>query len=91
MKDFLTFRVLIFGPKVVQFIFWPTAIITFAIGIGDLILKEQWDDRLLGAALAILGPLFARLICEIYVVFFRLNEAIKVEREEKRTEELPLD
>ena len=83
MKEFLTFRKMV-SPVLIQIAFWLaivfilyTAITDFLHNVGLLMVVE----------VLILGPLVARVVCEILILFFRINDnlsLIKNELEKKQ-------
>ncbi len=70
MKDFLTFRKML-TPWLVQFLFWVAMIIFIVIAIVDIIHQESWRVVL---EIIILGPLATRIVCELLILFFRIND-----------------
>ena len=70
MKDFLTFRKMI-TPWLVQFLFWAAIIILVIIAIIDIIHHVSWRVVF---EIIILGPLAARIISEVVILFFRMND-----------------
>ncbi len=70
MKDFLTFRKML-TPWLVQFLFWVAMIVFIVIAIVDIIHQESWRVVL---EIIILGPLATRIVCELLILFFRIND-----------------
>lgn len=70
MKDFLTFRKML-TPWLVQFLFWAAMIIFVIIAIVDIIQHISWR---VVAEIIILGPLVTRIVCEVLILFFRMND-----------------
>jgi hypothetical protein len=70
MKDFLTFRKML-TPWLVQFLFWVAMIVFIVIAIVDIIHRESWRVVL---EIIILGPLATRIICELLILLFRIND-----------------
>jgi hypothetical protein len=70
MQDFFTFRKML-TPWLVQFLFWAAMIIFIVIAIIDIIHHESWRVVL---EIIILGPLAARIIGEVIIIFFRIND-----------------
>lgn len=70
MKDFFTFRVMI-TPWLLQILFWIALIVFICIAIVDIIQHVQLRVVL---EIIILGPLATRIVCEILIVFFRMND-----------------
>lgn len=69
MKDFLTFRKMI-TPTIITIVFWLLCIMSVFATLGAFLRKDIFT----GIIILILGPLFARIICEFIMVFFRINE-----------------
>ncbi|MCC5847794.1 MAG: DUF4282 domain-containing protein [Verrucomicrobia bacterium] len=79
-NDFWTFRKMI-TPILIQILFW--IVVIACIIIGSIHTANSWNsyrDReiniLIGIALAVLGPLVARIYCEFLILFFRMNETL---------------
>ena len=78
MGDFLRFESMI-TPLVIQAIFWISVVVLVILGILEMVSS---DDSVgirvgTGAAMIILGPLVARIYCEIVIVFFRINDHLR--------------
>jgi hypothetical protein len=72
MKDFLTFRTMI-TPWLIQIIFWLAIIAMIAIAVIDII---QHVSARVVLEIIIIGPLAARIICETFMLFFRMNDTL---------------
>jgi len=90
MKDFLAFRTML-TPVIIQVIFWLGALICVIIGLVFILsgIGQHGGaaNVLKGLLLLILGPIAARIYCEILIIFFRINETlteIKHTLEERR-------
>ena len=59
-------------PKVVIVIFWVAIAMTLLTAISDLI----HGMILQGLFVFFFGPIFVRLICEFFVVFFSINDTL---------------
>lgn len=77
MKDFLTFRKMI-APWLIQILFWLAIAVFICIAILDIIQHVSWRVVL---EIIILGPLAARCISEILILFFRMNDNLTAIRE----------
>jgi hypothetical protein len=78
LVDFLTFRRMI-TPIIIQVIFWlaTLAIIGIALyGIFAAIRFNNFLGVLSGLAMLVLGPIGARIYCELLILFFRMNETL---------------
>lgn len=74
MNDFLRFETMI-TPFVIQALFWIAVVITVISGIVEMT-QGGWSI-LAGLLIIILGPLLARIYCEILIVFFRINDHLR--------------
>lgn len=70
MKDFFTFQKMI-TPWLVQILFWIAIILFIIIAIVDIIQHVRLSVVL---EIIILGPLATRILCEILILFFRMND-----------------
>jgi Domain of unknown function (DUF4282) len=90
MSDFLAFRKMI-TPGIIQFIFWCEVIASIAVALylftsGD---SEGFalplSPKLMGVLILVLGPLLARIYCELLIVLFRIYESLRaIERNTAR-------
>lgn len=93
MKDFLLFRKMI-SPWLIQVLFWFAILIFVYTAIIDLLHKESY---LLIFEVLILGPLITRVICELFIVFFRVNDNLVdikqalIHKSETKTRQNPVD
>ena len=72
MKDFLLFRRML-SPIIIQLIFWVLMVLLIVGGIRELFVPQHlWK----GIQVLVLGPLVARLACELLLVFFRIDETL---------------
>jgi uncharacterized protein DUF4282 len=72
MLDFLKFETLI-APLLIQIVFWLAVIFCLVVGIISMLQGE-----LGGLALFLLGPIAARLYAEFFIVFFRMNDHLRL-------------
>jgi len=73
MSDFFSFRRMI-TPVIIQVLFW---IFTAIAVIGGLaLLFRGGSGTALGLVWILVGPLIARVYCEILIVVFRINETL---------------
>jgi hypothetical protein len=70
MKDFLIFRTMI-TPYLVQILFWISILLFIFIAIVDIIHQVNWRIIL---EIIILGPLASRIVCELLILLFRIND-----------------
>ena len=74
MQDFLSFRRMI-TPFIVQVLFWLGAFAAIVVGFVLLIQGED-DEKYVGLAVLVIGPLILRVYAEMLIVFFRINETL---------------
>jgi len=74
MGDFLRFETMI-TPAVIQIIFWIAVVIAVIAGFVELF--HGGLAVITGLLTIILGPLAARIYCEIVIIFFRINEHLR--------------
>lgn len=70
MNDFLLFRKMI-SPWLIQILFWLIVLFCIYIAIIDIFEKESY---LVIFEVLILGPIVARVVCELFILFFRIND-----------------
>jgi hypothetical protein len=75
MGDFLRFETMI-TPAVVQVIFWIAVVIAVIAGIIQIVTGGKLGI-ITGLLTIILGPLVARIYCEILIIFFRINDHLR--------------
>lgn len=72
MSDFFAFRTMI-ASRFIQ--------VVFALGLAGIVvmfLGAAANDRaLLGLLLLVFGALYWRVLCEVFIVFFRMNDTLK--------------
>lgn len=71
MKDFFSFRRML-TPFIIQILFWLMVILSLVLAIISFVKLQI----LLGFSTLILGPILARIACEILIVFFRINTSL---------------
>jgi hypothetical protein len=74
MGDFLKFETMM-TPFVIQLIFWIAVVILIIAGIIQI--AQGGNGIWTGLATIILGPIAARIYCEIVIVFFRINDHLR--------------
>jgi len=91
MGDFLAFRKMI-TPGIIQFIFWcevigSVGVALYLFGAGDSLADVlPFSPRLLAVLILVLGPLLARIYCELLIVLFRIYESLRaIERNTARS------
>ena len=92
MEDFLAFRRMV-TPVLIQIFFWLGILGTFFGGVALAVMTSQLTDNsflrfILGLFVFILAfagySLFWRAICEVLILFFRMNETLSEMRRELR-------
>ncbi len=71
LKDFLLFRRMLM-PVLLQILFWLAVIISI-IAAGVDFFHGEW---LTGFEILIFGPILSRIVCELFILFFRMNESL---------------
>jgi hypothetical protein len=74
MGDLLRFETMI-TPIVIQIIFWVAVVIVVIAGIGQMV--HGGFAVVTGLLTIVLGPIAARIYCEIVIVFFRINDHLR--------------
>ena len=67
---FFTFRKMI-SPILIQILFWIAIVFFIYIAIFDI---RQNLGYFMAIEILILGPLVARVVCELLILFFRIND-----------------
>ncbi len=82
MVDFLRFRKFV-TPVVIEGIFWLLVLLSLVMGIVVIVQGNAW-----GLAMIFLGPVFARIACELAMVQFGIYDVLHHIRDqgEKRPE-----
>lgn len=75
MDDFLSFRKMI-TPVIIQIIFWIGVAVAIIVGIVVLATADEVGTRLLGLLYIFVGPIYWRVVCEVTILFFRMNETL---------------
>ena len=73
--DFLAFRKML-APVLIQIIFWPGIIGCLVYGVGLITNGKYEYEKVVGFCVIFLGPVFVRLLCEGWILFFRMNETL---------------
>ena len=91
MSDFLSFRKMI-TPGIIQIIFWLEVIASVAVALyifsqGDSMVDVlPLQPKLMAVLILVLGPLVARIYCELLIVLFRIYESLRaIERNTARS------
>jgi hypothetical protein len=71
MGDFLTFRKLI-TTQVIQVLFWIGSLVIVIASIGAI----ANDQALEGLLLLAFGLLYLRVVCEVFIVLFRMHDTL---------------
>ena len=72
LGDYLSFRAMV-TPVLIQAIFWIGVVLVVLSGLGALF----GGAVLSGLGLILLGPLFIRIYCEIFIVLFKINDGVQ--------------
>ena len=72
MKDFFLFRRML-SPIVIPLLFWALLVLIVIGGVKELFIPwHVWK----GIQVLILGPLLARVLCELLLILFRIDESL---------------
>jgi hypothetical protein len=71
MKDFLAFRRML-TPLLIHVLFWLATIGCVISGVIDIV-NHTWIN---GLVWIVIGPILARIGCELLILFFRMNETL---------------
>ena len=81
MEDFWAFRTML-TPVLVQVIFWVGVLGCIGYGIFQILPPQRGAvtpgpmEIIRGIAWIVFGPLAVRLVCEVAILFFRMNETL---------------
>ncbi len=77
--DFLRFRIMV-APTIIQVFFWLGAVAAIAFGIKHIVSGARMPGgdtlMIIGVLWIILGPLVVRILCELVLVVFSINNAL---------------
>ena len=75
MEDFLLYRTMI-TPMLITIVSYILMGVTLLGGLGLLVAGENDAARLGGLLVALLGPLYIRILAEVIIVLFRINNTL---------------
>jgi len=75
MEDFLLYRTMI-TPMLITVVSYILMGVTLLGGLGLLVAGENDAARLGGLLVALLGPLYIRILAEVIIVLFRINNTL---------------
>jgi hypothetical protein len=80
LRELLTFKKMI-TPVIIQTLFWigtGIAVVAGLIGIGSGLSSSYGGGSqvLAGLLILVLGPIFARIYCELLILLFRMYETL---------------
>ncbi len=88
IQDFFSFRRML-TPLIIQTVFWVALAACVLAGVITMFLPDGGVLR--GLETLIFGPLIVRIVCELVILFFRMNETLtdirNILRPEKPNEE----
>jgi hypothetical protein len=74
MGDFLAFRRMV-TPLIIQILFWVGILACIIFGLLILVKSRGGIVAIIdGAVLVLLGPIVVRVICEMIITLFRIEE-----------------
>ena len=71
MQDFLTFKRMM-TPIIIQVLFWLGS--AFYVVYGLYTMTQGGMAIVFGLLMVILGPIFVRVVCELIIIVFRIEE-----------------
>ena len=75
MEDFLLYRTMI-TPMLITVVSYILMGVTLLGGLGLLVAGENDAARLGGLLVALLGPMYIRILAEVIIVLFRINNTL---------------
>ena len=81
LMDFLAFRYMV-TPVIIQVIFWLGIVVIVFGALAQL--SSPFGNPLGGLLLLVVGPLFWRVICELYILLFRIHSSLNEVKNELR-------
>ena len=75
MEDLLLYRTII-NPMLITVVSYILMGVTLLGGLGLLVAGENDAARLGGLLVALLGPLYIRILAEVIIVLFRINNTL---------------
>ena len=75
MEDFLLYRTMI-TPMLITVVSYILMGVTLLGGLGLLVAGENDSARLGRLLVALLGPLYIRILAEVIIVLFRINNTL---------------
>ena len=82
MRDFILFRRML-TPVLIQFIFWIGVIACIITGTANFF---NGQGTIKALQILIFGPIFIRIVCEFFILFFRMNETLTEIKNAKQKE-----
>ncbi len=76
MGELLSFRRMI-TPAVIQILFWLFVAVAVFGGLALLIGGDTGGQRVFGLIYLIIGPILARVYCEIIIILFRIHDVLR--------------
>ncbi len=65
-----------YTPKIINIIYWASAILYVLTGLFLVIQGYDAEERLQGLFLFILGPILARIVAELTIIPFKIYERV---------------
>lgn len=76
MKDLLFFEKMI-TPKIINFVYWLVLAVIVLGGLGTMFAGDGIGGFFMGLLIIGLGSLYARIMFELLIVLFKMNEALQ--------------
>ena len=82
LGDYVEFKRMI-TPQIIKIVFWVALVGSLLVGAG-LIVKDNWFGTYYegparyfsGIILIVFAPVVLRIVCEVAILFFRINETL---------------
>jgi hypothetical protein len=71
LKDVLAFRYML-TSNLVLFVFWLGVAVCLITTVTDWYIGWFWQ----GLLVLIMGPLILRIVCELFIIFFQINNTL---------------
>ncbi|MBM3982122.1 MAG: DUF4282 domain-containing protein [Planctomycetes bacterium] len=86
--DFITFRLMI-TPILIQIVFWLAVFLCATVGLmiiaGSFAMGRNQGEAVAFAVVSmVLGPLLARLYCEMMLIIFKIHDELKAANDRER-------
>ena len=63
-------------PIIIQIIFWAGVVAIIVVSIIGIVTGESTSERAFSIVWLLLGPIWWRVVCEVLIIVFRMNETL---------------